>query len=104
VAIFGGHGRRNPKKHLSLIPTQKQHVFYFKHASKLVKIENLATRCQDASPKNFKYGWSLSYELGKALQKKNRDLVVSEIHRGHEKIRFFLFVAEKYDFDQILVE
>jgi hypothetical protein len=72
---------------------------------KLVKIEYLATRCQDASLKNFKYGWSLNYEVGKALQKKYRDLVVSEIHRGHEKIRFFVCSpVEKYNFDQILVE
>jgi hypothetical protein len=61
-----------PKK--TIIIDQKKHVFYYKHALKLVKNDYLATRCQDTSPNNFKYGWSLSYELGKALQKRNRDL------------------------------
>jgi hypothetical protein len=51
-----------PNKHLSLVPAQKKHIFYFKHALKLIKIETLrALGDQDSSSKNFKY------ELGKTL-------------------------------------
>jgi hypothetical protein len=48
----------SPNKYHSLIPAQKKnHVYFFKSASKLAKIGTLrAIGGQDSSPKNFRCG------------------------------------------------
>jgi uncharacterized damage-inducible protein DinB len=64
-----------PNKHLSLVSAQKRHVFYFKHALKLIKIETLrALSDQDLSPKIFKF------ELGRTVQKKIQIWLFQEFH------------------------
>jgi hypothetical protein len=94
VAIFAGMVGEIPNKHLSLVPAKKKHVFYFKHVLKLIKIETLrALGDQDSSPTNFKY------ELGKALQKKNPDLVLSGIptQGTWENLIFFVLSHQVLD-------
>jgi hypothetical protein len=45
----------SPNKHLSLVPAQEKHVYFFKSASKLAKI-GILLGGQDSRPKNFKCG------------------------------------------------
>ena len=54
----------SPNKHLPLVPAQTNHVYFLKSTLNMTKMGTLgALGGQDRSPKNFKYGWGLSFGL-----------------------------------------
>ena len=60
----------SPNKHLPLVPAQTNHVYFLKSTLNMTKLGTLgALGGQDRSPKNFKYGWGLSFGLDWSPQK-----------------------------------